>query len=130
MTSSDQPKDHAPAAAVSDERSETNGLEKNVKTRSTWVRLLFMFIVAFLYGLSRFVTSVVVGIQFFHVLFTGDTNGQLKRFGHSLAIYSFEVVDYLTFNTEIKPFPLDATWPEDLPERVTSETIEETEPEV
>mgnify|MGYP001406219941 CR=1 FL=1 len=72
----------------------------------------------------------VVGIQFFHVLFTGDTNGQLKRFGHSLAIYSFEAVDYLTFNTEIKPFPLDAAWPEDLSERGASETTEETEYEL
>ena len=130
MTSSDQPKDHAPPAADSDERSGTNDLEKNVKTRSTWVRLFFMFIVSFLYGLSRLVIPAVVGIQFFHVLFTGDTNDQLKRFGHSLAIYSFEAVDYLTFNTEIKPFPLDAAWPEDLSERGASETTEETEPEV
>ena len=45
MTSIDQPKDHAPKVAVSDERSESNDLEKNVKTRSTWVRLFFMFIV-------------------------------------------------------------------------------------
>ena len=122
MTSSDQPMDHVPPAADSGGRSGQSDLEKNVKMRSTWVRLFFMIIFAFLYGLSRLVTAVVVTIQFFHVLFTGDTNEQLKTFGHSLAVYSFEVVDYLTFNSETKPFPLDAEWPEDLPAAASDES--------
>ena len=118
MTTSDQPMDHVPPASDSDNRSEQSNLEKNVKMRSTWVRLFFF---AFLYGLSRLVTAAVVVIQFFHVLFTGDTNEQLRTFGHSLAVYSFEVIDYLTFNSDTKPFPLEAAWPEDLPERARSD---------
>lgn len=124
MTTSDQPMDHVPPAAESEGRSKQSDLEKNVKMRSTWVRLLFMIIFAFLYSLSRLVTAVVVVIQFFHVLFTGETNEQLKTFGRSLAVYSFEVVDYLTFNTETKPFPLDAVWPEDLPKQESHETTD------
>ena len=128
MTTSDQPMDHVPPAADSGGRSEQSDLEKNVKMRSTWVRLFFMIIFAFLYGLSRLVTAAVVVIQFFHVLFTGDTNEQLKTFGHSLAVYSYEVVDYLTFNSETKPFPLDAAWPDDLPnqEKTTAPDSEES----
>lgn len=115
MTTSDQPMDHAPPSADSGGRSEQSELEKNVKMGSTWLRLFFMIIFAFLYGLSRLVTAAVVVVQFFHVLFTGETNVQLKTFGHSLAIYSYEVVDYLTFNSETKPFPLGAAWPDELP---------------
>lgn len=115
MTTSDQPMDHVPPSADSGGRSEPSDLEKNVKMRSTWIRLFFMIIFALLYGLSRLVTAAVVVIQFFHVLFTGETNGQLKTFGHSLAIYSYEVVEYLTFNSDTRPFPLDSTWPEKLP---------------
>ena len=126
MTSSDQPMDHVPPAADDNVTTEKSDLEKNVLTRSTWVRLLFMIVFAFLYGLSRVVTAAVVVVQFFHVLFTGETNGQLKRFGHSLAIYSFQVVDYLTFNTETRPFPLDAEWPDELP-RESVETAGEAE---
>jgi len=106
--------DHVPPGADADGKSERSDLEKNVTARSTWIRLFFMIIFAFLYGLSRVVTAVVVVIQFFHVLFTGDTNSQLKTFGHSLAIYSYEIVNYLTFNSETKPFPLDASWPAEL----------------
>jgi len=115
MTTGDQPMDHVPPAAETDGRSAHSDLEKNVKAGSTWLRLFFMIIFALLYGLSRVVTAAVVVIQFFHVLFTGETNDQLKTFGHSLAIYSYEVVEYLTFNSETKPFPLDAAWPDELP---------------
>jgi hypothetical protein len=107
--------DHVPPEADDSGKSERSELEKNVMTRSTWVRLLFMILFAFFYGVSRIVTAAVVVVQFFHVLFAGETNAQLKRFGHSLAIYSYEVVDYLTFNTETRPFPLDAEWPDSLP---------------
>ena len=115
MTTSDQPMDHVPPGAETGGKSEKSDLEKNVTARSTWIRLFFMIIFALLYGLSRLVTAAVVVIQFFHVLLAGNINEQLKTFGHSLAIYSFEIVDYLTFNSETKPFPLDSAWPDELP---------------
>jgi len=110
MTGSERPMDHA---APGDRAG--SDLERNVTARSTWLRLVFMIIFAVLYGISRLVTAAVVIIQFCHVLFTGETNAQLKTFGHSLAVYSYQVVDYLTFNSETRPFPIDAEWPEDLP---------------
>jgi hypothetical protein len=107
--------DHVPPHVGSGGKSEPNELEKNITSRATWIRLFFMVIFALLYGLSRLVTAAVVVVQFFHVLFSGRTNDQLKSFGHSLAIYSYEVVKYLTFNSETKPYPLDARWPDSLP---------------
>ena len=94
---------------------ENTNLEKHVKTRSTWIRLIFMIICSLLYALSRLVTFAVVVVQFLTVLLTGETNTQLKQWGRSLAVYSFEVVDFLTFNTEVKPFPFEAEWPSELP---------------
>jgi len=124
MTSSDQPMDHVPPSADDAEKGQRSDLEHNVTSRETWIRLFFMIVFALLYGLSRLVTAAVIVIQFFHVLFTGNTNEQLKTFGHSLAIYSYEIVDYLTFNTETKPFPLGADWPGELPEKSTAATGE------
>lgn len=115
MTTNEQPMDHAPPEDTTDGKRESSDLEKNVKEKSTWVRLFFMIVLAFLYGVSRIVIGAVVVIQFFYVLLTGETREQLKTFGHSLAIYSFEVIDYLTFNTDVKPFPFEGTWPTSLP---------------
>ncbi|MGI9205130.1 MAG: DUF4389 domain-containing protein [Woeseiaceae bacterium] len=117
MTSSDQPMDHVPPHAESDSNPGPSDLEKNVKSRSTWMRLVFMLISLALLAVSRVVTAAVVLIQFFTVLLTGETHEQLKSWGHSLAIYSYEVVDYVTFNSEIRPFPFDADWPTELPRK-------------
>jgi hypothetical protein len=45
------------------------------------------------------------------VLFTGKPNARLLDVGLSLAQYVYQVVEYLTFNTEVRPFPFDAEWP-------------------
>ena len=113
MTTNEQPMDHAPPDDTTDR--DSSDLEKNVKEKSTWIRLFFMIVLAFLYGLSRIVVGAVVIIQFFYVLFTGEKKEQLLTFGHSLAVYSFEVIEYLTFNTESKPFPFEGEWPTSLP---------------
>jgi len=111
MTTNDQPIDHVPPESATDDKAAQSDMEKNVTSRSTWLRLVFMIVFGFLYFLSRIVIAPVVVIQFLYVLLTGETNDQLKRFGHSLAIYSYQIVDYMTFNTEKKPFPFDAAWP-------------------
>jgi len=115
MTTNDQPMDHAPPDGMSDEDHRPSELEKNIKSRSTWLRLFFMVILAILYALSRLVIAAVVVIQFFYVLLQGEKNDSLLALGHSLAIYSYEIVDYLTFNRDVKPFPFDAKWPTSLP---------------
>ena len=75
-----------------------------------------MLIVALLYALSRVVVGVVVFLQFFWVLFTGETNKQLEQLGQSLATYTYQIIRYLTFNTEERPFPFDLVWPTQPPE--------------
>lgn len=125
QTIDDQPIDHVPPDADSAGKPERSELEKNVTQRSTWVRLIFMIIIGFLYAISRVVTAAVIVIQFFNVLITAKTNAQLKKLGHSLAIYSLEVVDFMTFNTETRPFPFDAAWPTELPQAEVQESAEE-----
>ncbi len=111
MTTNDQPMDHVPPESAPDNSAGGSDMEKNVTSRSTWLRLFFMIVVALLYGISRVVIAAVIVIQFFYVLVTGQSNEQLKQLGHSLAIYSYQVINFLTFNTERKPFPFDASWP-------------------
>ena len=86
-------------------------IEEHLKARATWIRLLFMIVMAVCYAVVRLVVIVVVVLQFCHVLLTGQTNPRLKDFGLSLARYVYEILEYLTFNTEVRPFPFDAEWP-------------------
>jgi len=114
MNSDEQPRDHVPeddgVAQV-----ETGHFEQNVKSRSTWLRLLFMLVFMALYAVSRLVIFAVVVVQFLWVLFTADKNDKLLKLGRSLAMYTYEIVMFLTFNTEAKPFPFDQDWPDSTP---------------
>ncbi|MEN8106449.1 MAG: DUF4389 domain-containing protein [Pseudomonadota bacterium] len=100
-----------PPNGSEDSQQQPISVKENLKTRSTWLRLFFMFVVVLLYSVSRVVVSVVVLLQFFWVLFTGETNKPLERFGQSLATYTYQIIRYLTFNTEERPFPFDLDWP-------------------
>lgn len=115
MTSNDQPMDHVPPDAMAGKSAGSSKLEENVKQKSTWLRLFFMVVMGLIYGLSRIVIGAVIIIQFFYVLLTGETKEELKSFGHSLAIYSYEIIEFLTFNNDEKPFPFDGAWPTTLP---------------
>lgn len=57
------------------------------------------------FGLLHGVLAVVVGVQFLIVLVTGSPNERLLTFGHQLGIYYHDIVVFLTFKTEAKPFP-------------------------
>lgn len=86
-------------------------LEDNVKSRSTWLRLLFLFVFGALYMVTRIVVLAVVVLQFFWLLFSGDVNPRLSAAGQSLATYTYQLVRYLTFASDVRPFPVDEDWP-------------------
>ena len=94
-----------------EKEASANTVVDNIKAKSTWLRLFFILVIALLYSVSRLVVGAVVLLQFFFVLFTGKTNNQLLSFGQSLSTYTYQVVCYLTFNTEERPFPFDIEWP-------------------
>ena len=96
-------------AAVED--TDGSKIEDNLKSRTTWLRLLFMSVFCVLISLASLVGSVVVLLGFLWVLFNGEVNRQLQKTGQSLASYMYEIVRYLTFNSESKPFPFGADWP-------------------
>ena len=88
-----------------DSKTRHRPVEENLKSKPTWMRLVFMILCYALLMLASMVGTFVVVLGFFWVLFTADTNDNLKRFGQQLATYTYEIVRYLTVNTEERPFP-------------------------
>jgi len=93
----------------------TGRVEEHVKSRSTWIRLLFLIVFGGIYLLSRFVVGAVVVLQFFWLLFSGEVNPRLTAAGESLATYTYQLVRYLTFASDVRPFPVDQDWPSTKP---------------
>jgi hypothetical protein len=88
--------------------------EEHVNEQTIWKRGLYMLIFAFCLWLAKFVAFAVIIFQFFAVLFTGSVNGKLLAFGQSLSTYQYQVMLFLTFNSETHPYPL-VDWPEGAP---------------
>jgi hypothetical protein len=107
MTNDGTPKDHVDGEGVEGRES----LETHLKSKSTWLRGLFMLIMMVLFSLACMVGLVVVILQFFWVLFTGEKKAELARVGRQLGNYAAQTFDYLSFNTEERPFPFDREWP-------------------
>ena len=104
--------ENPPADHVIEESEETGvPIEENIKSRSTWMRLLFMVVFYVLATLASAVGSVVVVLSFFWVLFTGEKNRQLQQAGQVIAAYIYEIIRFLTFNTDDRPFPFGSELP-------------------
>lgn len=103
--------ENAPADDVVIDDEKGSPIEENLKSKSTWLRGLFMCIYLALIWLASMIGLFVVVVGFFWVLFTGEKNTQLQQVGQSIAGYIYEVVRYLTFNSDAKPFPFGESWP-------------------
>ena len=97
-----------------DGASPASDVSRHVKSRSTWVRLVFMLLFALIFYVAEIVLFAVAALQFLFMLFSGETNERLTRFGVNLARFIQQVAQFLTYNTEVMPFPF-SDWPDEEP---------------
>lgn len=99
---------------MSDERQEEpvaeEVLRENLKSRNTWLRLLFMFLFALVFYIAELLLFAIALLQFLFKVATGNPNARLTEFGEQLGRFVYQIVRFLTFNSEDKPFPF-AEWP-------------------
>jgi Flp pilus assembly protein TadB len=106
---------HAMSYEPDKEKSSIDDLSQHVKSRSTWLRFVFMLLFAVIFYVAGIVLFAVAAIQFLFMLFSGESNERLTRFGGSLARFLEQVAWFLTYNTEVMPFPF-SDWPVGAPE--------------
>lgn len=89
-------------------------LKQRLTASDTWLRGLYIVIFAVIYSITDILLTAVVVFQFLATLFTGETNARLRAFGLSLAAYIYQIIAFMTFNSDEKPFPF-SPWPEGRP---------------
>tara|TARA_Y100000310_G_scaffold93800_1_gene91357 strand:+ start:2507 stop:2941 length:435 start_codon:yes stop_codon:yes gene_type:complete len=110
-------------------------LRKNLTRADTWVRGLFMCLFMVVYTFAIGIWFLIVPFQFGHTLIVGKPNDPVLDFSENLCAYLYEILTYVSFGSEARPFPF-GPWPnertgyvEDQVERsvsVADETVEET----
>lgn len=85
-------------------------LKQNLKEKDTWLRGLYMLLFILFISVAKVVILAVVIFQFLSELITRKTNQRLLKLGQSLSTYSYQILVFLTFNSEYRPYPFGA-WP-------------------
>lgn len=81
-----------------------------------WRRGMFILLFAVVYQVAKIVIFFAVVFQFLCILISGKRNGQVLELGQGLSTYVYEILLFMTFNSERRPFPF-SPWPEDASRR-------------
>ena len=78
----------------------------NLKQPVSWIRVVFMIGFAILlYVIIAPVIFVLMIVQALFVLIAGECNANLKLLGAALAQYVLQILLFISYNSELRPFP-------------------------
>ena len=85
---------------------QLDDLVENVREPSGWVRVLFViFFIAVLQLIIGPLVVLLALAQSLFLIFTAKANENLAGFGALLATYAAQILNFVTFNSERRPFP-------------------------
>lgn len=85
-------------------------LKKHIREPKTWLRGLYMLMFLVFYSVAKIIIFAIILFQFVLTVITGKTNERLVKLGLSLSTYSYQILTFLTFNTDYHPYPF-GEWP-------------------
>ncbi len=85
-------------------------IKENAKDKDVWTRGLFILIYGVIFYFLFALIWLVVIFQFIMKLITTELNEQLLNFSDSLNQYVSQILLYITFKSEERPFPF-SPWP-------------------
>jgi hypothetical protein len=100
---------------------ELDDIVDNLREPSAWFRVIFMLAFAVvLYVIIAPVILVLMTAQALFSVITGSDNSNLRSLGAALNVYVGQILAFLSYNSEIKPFPFS-----DFPASVKSDESSE-----
>ena len=84
---------------------DTESLKENFVQQGKWLRLLWMMGFSFIYSISLWVLWLIVTVQFLFVLLTNNPNKNILRASSGFRNYMVQILDFITYRSEDKPFP-------------------------
>ena len=103
-------------------------LKKNLQDTNQWMRIFYMIMFWIVLCFALMVTGVIIFIQVLFALITGSDNKNLRKFSADLTQYINQIILFLTYNEDRKPFPF-AEWGklDEVKAVVTPEAVDEHE---
>lgn len=86
-------------------------IETNERERPGLARALYILLYLIIIRLISMVLFVIAITQYIYSWLTGEPNDKILYFTEGLAEYSKQLVSYVGFNTDEKPWPV-GDWPD------------------
>ena len=85
--------------------NKVNGIIDRIKNSNSWLRILLMFgYLVVLYVIAPLAVVIMIAQTLF-VFASGSPNSNLVIFGEALAEYIKQIIDFLFYKSNTKPFP-------------------------
>jgi uncharacterized protein DUF4389 len=104
-------------------------IKENAKNIDVWTRGLFIVVFAVIFYFLFILIWLIVIFQFLMKLITTNLNEQLLDFSDALNKYVSQILLYITFKSEERPFPF-SPWPgskEKASDKRVTKAVEEKE---
>lgn len=85
-------------------------LKAKLSAKNKWIRFIYLILYAIIVAIAKYLVYLTALIQFIVVLFTDEPILGLKEFGDNLSVYIGQVYRFMTYNTDVMPFPFNP-WP-------------------
>lgn len=85
-------------------------IKQRLQKKEIWQHGLYILFFMFIYGFSNFLIINIVLFQYATLILTGSTNVLLLGFSQNLSTYIRQIIVFLSFNSDQRPFPFSA-WP-------------------
>ncbi len=90
------------------------GAAEHIQRPETWKRGGLMVLFAVIYLAAEVIVWGIAVFQFGHHLLTGETNPRLLDFGQRLSTYIYQILLFVTYRSDDRPYPYD-DFPEGTP---------------
>lgn len=87
---------------------DSEQVKENIKNVNQWLRIAYMVLFAIILYAAMAVMWIVVLVQAIFALLTGSVNDNIHSFSTTLTQYINQIILFLTYNAEDKPFPFQA----------------------
>lgn len=91
---------------------DNDELFAGARSRNIWIRGLFALLFLAILWFVQQIVLILAAFQFIFAIVTGGPNRRLLPFGRGIAAYMRQMVAFVTWNTETRPFPW-SSWPVD-----------------
>ena len=83
-------------------------VKQNLQNTNQWIRIIYMVLFWIVLYFSMMVIGALIFIQVLFALITGSENKNLRNFSVDLTKYINQILLFLTYNEDRKPFPFSA----------------------